>query len=90
MNYTIIWIPAFARLAGFWTSATDKNAVTAASHRIDQVLATNPAAFGEDRPPDWRIGFDPPLGVVFEVDESSRTVWVMFVGLSNPPARPKE
>ena len=50
MNYRVIWMPlALRRLAEIWTDASNREAVTAASHRIDMALATEAYAFGEER-----------------------------------------
>lgn len=86
MNFIVIWLPnAEDQLATLWTSATDRSAVTAAAHRVDQRLGRDPAHAGEERPPGRRILFDPPLGVVYEVDAPGRLVWVLSAGWSGGP-----
>ncbi|HET6575498.1 MAG TPA: hypothetical protein VFG68_17985 [Fimbriiglobus sp.] len=83
MNFTVIWLPlAQNELAQVWLDATDRNAVTAASNRIDQRLAADPVSEGESRSADERITFDPPLRVVFRVAAATRDVFVLSVGRS--------
>ena len=86
MNFVVLWLPAAEnQLAALWTAATDQAAVTAAAHRIDQQLGRDPLNVGEERPPSRRILFDPPLGVVYEVDTAGRLVWVVSAGWSGGP-----
>jgi hypothetical protein len=86
VNFTVTWVPAaLAQLAALWNAAADQRAVTAASHRIDQQLERDPEDAGEERPPSRRILFDPPLGVVFEVDRAKAEVRVLSVGWSGRP-----
>ena len=84
MNYTVIWTAvAQQRLAAAWLAAADRNAVTAASHRIDQVLAADPLNFGESRASSVnRIGYVPPLGFTFDVVVDDQTVYVTAVWLT--------
>ena len=54
MNYIVHWTDvALNELAAVWTAATDQNAVTAASHRLEQDITADPygAAFYGSRPP---------------------------------------
>ena len=82
MNFTVTWLPqALTELADAWTTAPDRNAVTAASYRIDHRLAADPPNEGESRGGIERITFDPPLRVLFRVFEADRTVEVYSVGL---------
>src|SRR2546423_527403 len=67
--------------AGGWTPSPDGAAVTAASDRIDRLLAADPLNAGESRDGDDRILFDQPLGVIFRVDRAARVVFVLTVGL---------
>ena len=76
--YHVRWTrKALRLLAAIWNTAADRNAVTAASHRIDQALARDPENQGEERPPDRRIMFDSPLVVVYRVDAAKNTVVVL-------------
>jgi len=83
MNYTVIWLySAQEMLAEVWTNATDQNAVTAASHRIDRLLADDPLDVGESRHTNHRLAFDPPLQVMFRVFAADRRVEVVSVDRS--------
>jgi hypothetical protein len=62
-----------------WLQATDRNAIAQASHRIDQVLKTNPELQGESREKGRRILLEPPLGILFRVDSQARIVYVLSV-----------
>jgi hypothetical protein len=43
MRLTVIWSPiAEDQLTELWLNATDRNAVTAAQHQIDQLLRVDP------------------------------------------------
>jgi hypothetical protein len=50
MSFAVVWRPsAELQLADLWTTATDRNAVTAAANRIDADLACDPLSAGESR-----------------------------------------
>jgi hypothetical protein len=57
-----------------WVEAdsNQREVITAATAKIDQVLRSSPGEFGESRSGDWRIAFVPPLGMAFAVDEAQR------------------
>jgi hypothetical protein len=44
-----------------------RDAITTASHQLDQALKGNPHELGESRPGGRRIHFEQPLGILFEV-----------------------
>lgn len=78
--YRVRWRrKALARLAAIWNAATDRNAVTAASHRIDQALIGDPHNHGESRPGHRRIMFEQPLVVVYRIDDATTVVTVLAV-----------
>lgn len=86
MKYTVIWLPAaLAALADIWTSATNRAAVAAASHRLDQRLAGDPLTEGESRDGGDRIAFEVPLQVVFRVDQAARVVYIVATGRFGRP-----
>ena len=58
------------QLATIWINDADQNAVTFASHRIDQLLASDPENQGEERPNNRRVMFEPPILVVYRIDIS--------------------
>ena len=43
------------------------NEITSATHAIDTKLERDPRQFGECRPDDSGVGFEPPLGVEFRL-----------------------
>lgn len=84
MKYEVIWLyDALDQLAAIWNDAPDQDAVTAASYRVDQRLATNPAVEGESRTGTERITFEPPLCILFRVFESEKSVEVATVTFIN-------
>jgi hypothetical protein len=83
MNFTVLWTAAAQQeLAAVWLAAADREAVTTASYRIEVQIRANPLETGESRDENERIVFDPPLVVVYVVDEPNRTAWVTTVALS--------
>ena len=86
MSYTVVWKPsAESQLAHFWTSASDRPAITAAADEIDRLLRQNPLEQGESRSGKRRVLFVPPLAVFFEVHEQDRLVTVLRVILLPEP-----
>jgi plasmid stabilization system protein ParE len=84
MNYTVLWRPsAEAQLADLWTSAADREAVSAAADEIDVVLQIDPANRGESRWDATRILIAPPLAVYFDVSQHDRLVIVWAVWRSS-------
>ena len=81
MNYTVEWIhQAQSDLATVWLAAADRNAVSAASARLDAALADRPLELGESRQSSVsRMTFDEPLGIEFEVTEDDKRVIVQAV-----------
>ncbi len=80
MIYTVLWTRnAEQKLAAIWLAASDRAAVTAAAHRIDQLLRNDPDQQGESRDQGRRVLVDPPLGVMFRVQPDDRQVYVLSV-----------
>jgi len=78
--YIVRWKrTALGRLAELWIEATDRSAVTAAVEEIDRILAADPHDAGESRSGQTRILFVAPLGVFFDIHDSSRLVEVLKV-----------
>jgi hypothetical protein len=76
--FRVVWTRrALNQLAAIWTQATDRNAVTAASHAIDQALAIDPENEGESRPNNRRVTYAPPLGVRYRVYPADNLVRVL-------------
>jgi plasmid stabilization system protein ParE len=80
MNFTVLWtVEAQDELTEIWLSHWDRAGVTAATHRIDTLLARDPEDQGESRPDDRRIMFDSPLVVIYRIVEADRQVIVSRV-----------
>jgi plasmid stabilization system protein ParE len=80
MNFRVIWTRAARdQLADIWLSHPDRAAVTAAAHRIDQLLGRDPANQGEGRPNNRRIMFESPLVVIYRIDPANNRVIVSNV-----------
>ena len=77
MNYTVVWTPAAEnQLAAVWVASARQRAVTRAVEILDTRLAAGGPAVGESRSHGRRIAIEAPIGVIFEVDENTRTVRV--------------
>ena len=68
----IIWVQADSAL---------RQAITAATHQIDQQLQADPYGQSESRPGGRRILFVPPLGILFPIEAGGQTVSVLRVWL---------
>ncbi|HEV3438798.1 MAG TPA: hypothetical protein VG122_15640 [Gemmata sp.] len=81
MNYTVTWTPdAEQALAAIWLAAPDRNAITTASHRLDQDLANDPFARGVRRNASVnRTATELPLGIDYEIIEDDKKVRVLRV-----------
>ena len=80
--YHVEWTKsARGELAAAWVEAdsTQREAITAATAKIDEVLKTSPGEFGESRSGNRRIAFVPPLGLAFAVNEAKQSVKVLHV-----------
>ena len=68
-------------LANLWGRADSslRQAITRASHRIDQLLRKDPHNQGESRTAGRRIMFVPPLAVSFRIEPDGRTVSVLGI-----------
>ena len=83
MSFTVLWRPlAEQQLARLWTNAADRKDVAWAADSIDSWLRFDPASKGESRSGRTRIFFEPPLVVLFQVNEADRTVYVTAVARS--------
>lgn len=88
MNPLVIWLEVAeadllrlylpARAAGFAEEYTQ------AAERIEQLLATNPAAAGESRSGRRRVLIEPPLTIDFEFDADQQVAVVTGVRYTQP------
>ena len=76
MSYFGDWTDdALNGLAAAWAAATDRTAVTQASHRLDLALIRHPFAIGLPRNSSVnRTAVELPLGVDYEIIEDDKTV----------------
>lgn len=81
MNYTVDWLKeALDQLAAVWVAASDRDAVSSASHELEQVIGRRPLGFGEARASSVvRVAYHPPLGIEFEIIEDDKRVRVLRV-----------
>jgi hypothetical protein len=82
--FTVRWKrSALNELADLWVKADSavRQSITAASQGIDQQLKDDPENQGESRSGDLRIFFLAPLGITYEVDNQTSTVYVLHVWL---------
>jgi len=80
MKYTVTWLQRMQqRLAAIWLVAPDRQDVTAASNRIDRLLAIDPDTVGTLVYDDVRELIVPPLAIEFEISEPDRLVTVVAV-----------
>lgn len=76
--YRSLWSrKALKQLAEIWVNATDRSAVTDASHSIDPGLKADPRYQGESRPNHERVMFASPLAVRFRVYPQQNLVRVL-------------
>lgn len=77
---------ALDQLAELWLEAwAEREAVSAAAHRIDTLLAKEPAAWGTPEHEGlWGIDV-PPLRALFTIDEDHGVVEVVGVRKPGPP-----
>jgi hypothetical protein len=82
--FRVEWLQtALDELARHWLQADSvlRQALTAASHEIDQRLRSDPDNQGESRPMGRRILFVAPLAVTFRIDAGGQTVTVIEIHL---------
>jgi plasmid stabilization system protein ParE len=80
VNYRVRWRKlARNQLAEIWLASTDRNAVSAAAHHVDQMLARDPMACSESRDRGRRVVFVGPLTVFFRIIEDDKKV--LFVNV---------
>ena len=86
MSYRVRWRrKAKEALAAVWLAASDRNEVTAAAHRIEVLLRRDPLSSGESRGGNFRVVFDWPIGVFYQVCPQAGEVRIITVGPADPP-----
>lgn len=84
MMFQVEWLQiAQDELTSIWMQADSiqRQAITTASHVLEQRLQSDPANEGESRPGGRRITFVPPLAVRFQIEADGQTVTVLHVPL---------
>ena len=81
---------ALNELTSLWLGADSmmRQAITAATHRIDQQLRADPLEHSESRPGGRRILFISPLGILFRVENDRQMVSVLRVWLFRRSSQP--
>lgn len=81
MRYTVHWTEnVLDELAALWMAATDRTAVTTATHRLEQDLARDPYGRGFARNSSVnRTATDFPLGIDYEIIEDDKLVRIVRV-----------
>ena len=80
MTFQVVWSPrAEQQLATIWMNASARERVSHAAETIDTKLRRDPTSVGESREENFRIAFQPPLVVRFQVREGDRLVVVFDV-----------
>ncbi|MBW3543774.1 MAG: type II toxin-antitoxin system RelE/ParE family toxin [Planctomycetes bacterium] len=80
MRYTVIWVRGVReRLTTIWLDATDREAITKASHAIDVELAVDPSRKGSPLREGLRVLEIPPLRVLYSVQDADRIVEVLSI-----------
>jgi hypothetical protein len=80
--FRVEWLQeALDELANLWMQADSalRQAITAATHALDQELQVDPYRNSEAREDEERVLFAYPLGVQIEVDLQQRIVWILHV-----------
>ncbi len=80
--FHVEWLQqALDELTNAWLAAdsAQRQAITAASHEVDQRLQSDPHNEGESRAAGRRILFAPPLAVTYRIEADGQTVTVVQV-----------
>lgn len=80
MKYTVVW-PAEVeqKLTQMWLAGRDRQAISEATDRIEQVLGSDPINVGESRAGNFRILVEDPLAVIYSVSPKDCLVNVVEV-----------
>ena len=80
--FRVDWLQtALDQLTTIWMQADSalRQAITSASHQIEQRLRSDPLAQGESRSEGRRILLISPLGILFRLEADGQTVSIMRV-----------
>lgn len=82
--FRVEWLQtALDELANLWTQAdsAQRQAITSATHNLENRLQRDPANEGESRSGDHRITFVAPLAIRFKIEADGQTVTILHVRL---------
>jgi len=83
VRYTVVWERvAQMQLAACYNAAAFPNAVSAAQHRIDRLLLTNPLANADPESEGLYSLVVPPLRVLFEIADADCLVRIVSATLT--------
>jgi len=80
--YRVLWIQsALDDIATLWINADSsvRAEVNRAANYLDQVLRRDPFKVSESRDPGEWVCFSEPLGMLVEIDDSQKIVWILAV-----------
>ena len=91
MNFTVHWV-AFAQshLAAIWLAAPDRQAVTAAAHRIDLALARDAQLKGESREAGHECSFSRPSASISTSMSQRKRLGCAWSGITSRDNRDRE
>ena len=82
-RFTVAWRhTALEELADVWTKAANRNEITSAVGTIERKLRENPHGFAEGEVEGLYFLAESPLRVGFTINDASRTVTVVGLGVS--------
>lgn len=77
MRYRVFWNPDAEReLESVTRKASNPAEIATCVRNIDRILIRHPKQFGESREEQYRVAFESPLAILFEVFDDERTVVV--------------
>jgi hypothetical protein len=88
--WAVVWLQsADNELAAAWlqADAATRQAITAASHVIDERMSQNPLTEGESRDENTRVTFEGPLVVRFQVEPAASVAVVVQVRVRRKPVK---
>lgn len=80
MKFRVRWSrQALEAVAAAWANADPafRQAITRATHQVDQALQQDPRGAGESRPGGRRVLLVAPIGVIYRIEADGQTVSVL-------------
>lgn len=80
--YRVLWDSSLkATLLALWLETESTGDFSRNIASIEEALSTDPLSYGESRRGEERVAIFPPLTILYEVDETSKTVVILAVRL---------